>query len=122
MSAICFLLNENIPRMIRSLLEQIGPEIQVYAIGDGFAQPRGTSDPDILLWIEAHGCMLVTNNRASMPVHLQAYLTQGHHVLGIVQLPKRMNAHLIVDDIVLIWGAGMPDEFRDRIVYLPLCY
>ena len=64
--------------------------------------------------------MLVTNNRATMPVHLQAHLSQGKHVPGIVQLPRRMNIGAILDDLLLIWGASQPGELQDQIVYLSL--
>ncbi len=120
MSTISFLLDENIPLIVQARLQQMEPRMQVYAIGEGLAPPKGASDPDILAWIEANGCMLVTNNRATMPTHLQAHLSQGRHVPGIVQFPRRMNLNTILDDLWLIWGAGLPDEFQDQIVYLPL--
>jgi len=120
MSEICFLLDENIPLTLQAQLEQTEPQLQIYAIGDGSAPPKGTSDPDILVWIEMKGCLLVTNNRATMPVHLQAHLVQGHHVPGIVQLPKRFDIGAILADLVLILGASHPDEFQDQIIYLPL--
>lgn len=55
-----------------------------------------------------------------MPVHLTAHLTQGHHVPGIVQLNPDMSMGAILEDLLLMWGAGLPDEFADRINYLPL--
>lgn len=121
MSALCFLLDEHVPLVIQAQLGQKEPELRVYAIGDGIAPPKGTPDPDILSWIEARGCMLVTNNRSSIPVHLLAHLEQGRHVPGIVQLPKRMwNIGAILDDLLLLRSASRPDEFRDQIVHLPL--
>jgi len=120
MSGICFLLDEHVPLIIQAALEQVTSEVRVYAVGDGTAPTKGATDPDILAWIEAHGCMLITNNRATMPVHLHAHLTRGQHVPGIVQLPRRMNVSVMVDDLLLIWGASGPDEFQDQIVYLPL--
>jgi hypothetical protein len=120
MSAVCFLLDEHVPLIIQAQLEQMEPGIRVYAIGEGIAPPKGTPDPAILCWVAAHGCMLVTNNRATMPVHLQAHLAQDRHVPGIVQLPRRMNISAILDDLLLIWGASLPNEFQDQIVYLPL--
>jgi hypothetical protein len=120
MSAVCFLLDEHVPLIIQAQLEQMDPGMRVYAIGDGVAPPKGTPDPDILRWIETRGCMLVTNNRATMPVHLRAHLAQDRHVPGIVQLPRRMNVGAILDDLLLIWGASLPGEFQDQIVYLPL--
>lgn len=121
MRDVCFLLDEHVPLMIQAQLERTEPELRVHAIGDSHAPPKGTSDPDILLWIEAHGCMLVTNNRSTIPVHLRSHLEGGRHVAGIVMLPKRMrNVGAILDDLLLIWGAKLPDEFEDQIVYLPL--
>jgi len=121
MNGLCFLLDEHVPVFIQAQLERMEPELSVYAIGDGIAPPKGTPDPDILIWIEAHGCMLVTNNRSTIPVHLRAHLDQGRHVPGIIQLPRRMrNVGAILDDLLLIWGAGRPGEFQDQIVYLPL--
>ena len=121
MSVLCFLLDENVPLIIQAQLEQREPELRVYAIGDGTAPPKGTPDPDILLWIEAHGCMLVTNNRSTIPVHLRVHLDQGRHVPGIVQLPRRMGSiGVILDDLLLLWSVSQPDEFQDQIVYLPL--
>jgi len=120
MSGVCFLLDEHVPLIIQVLLEQRAPEMHVYAIGDGIVPPKGTPDPDILAWIEAQGCLLITNNRATMPVHLHAHLAQGRHVPGIVQLPRRMDIQATADDLILIWGASLPGEFKDQIVYLPL--
>ncbi len=71
---IGFLLDENIPLFIRTQLEEMEPRIHMYAIGDGLAPTKGTPDPDLLLWIETHDCVLITNNRATMPVHLQEHL------------------------------------------------
>lgn len=120
MSPVCFLLDEHVPPFIQTQLAQMAPDLCVYTIDDGSAPVRGTLDPEILIWIETHGCMLVTNNRASMPGHLEDHLALGRHVPGIVQLPRRMNIGAILDDLWLIWAAARPDEFQDQIVHLPL--
>jgi len=120
MSSIRFLLDEHVPLVIQTQLERMEPAMRVYAIGDEAAPPKSAPDPAILAWLEANGCMLVTNNRATIPVHLQAHLAQGRHVPGIVQLPRRMSIGAILDDLLLIWGASQPAEFQDQIVYLPL--
>jgi len=119
-SQVSFLLDEHVPPLIQAQLVQMAPELQVYVIGEAITPPRGTPDPDVLIWIEVHGCMLVTNNRASMPGHLADHLALGYHVPGIIQLPRRMNMRAILDDLWLIWAAALPDEFQDQIVHLPL--
>jgi hypothetical protein len=120
MSAICFLLDEHVPLIIQAELVRMEPEMRVYAVGDDPAPLKGTPDPDILGWIEDHGCMLIINNRATMPVHLQQHLARGRHVPGVVQLPRLLNIATILGDLVLLWGGRSPNEFQDRIVYLPL--
>jgi hypothetical protein len=120
MNMIFFLFDENVPLVIPTQLRQAEPAIRFYTIGDGTAPNKGTPDADILSWIEANGYLLVTNNRATIPVHLQEHLARGHHVPGIVQLPKRMSIRLILEDLLLIYGASEPDEFKDQILYLPL--
>ncbi len=77
-------------------------------------------DEHILTWIEANGCMLITNNRDSMPAHLAAHLAEGRHVRGVLQIPKRPTVDTILGEVLLIWGAGLPGEFQDQMVYPPL--
>jgi hypothetical protein len=120
MSLVCFLLDEHVPPFIQAQLAQMAPDLRVHTINDDSAPVRGTLDPEILIWIETHGCMLVTNNRASMPGHLADHLARGHHIPGIVQLPRHMNIGAILDDLWLIGAAAQPGEFQDQIVHLPL--
>jgi len=115
-----FPLDEHIPLTIRARLQQLAPAMRVLNIGDGVAPPKGTPDPELLAWIEAHDCLLVTNNRATMPVHPPAHLASGRHVPGIVVVPRRIKVGAIVKDLLLLWGAKRPGEFHDRVVYLPL--
>lgn len=120
MSGIGFLLDEHVPPIIQAQLVRTEPTMRVHLIGEETTPVKGTLDPDILMWIETNDCMLVTNNRASMPSHLANHLAVGHHVPGIIQLPRRMNMRAILDDLWLIWAAVQPGEFRDQIIHLPL--
>ena len=117
---IGFLFDENATPEFRDQLLARAPDMRVFVIGDGIAPPKSTPDRDILLWIEANDCILATYNYSSMPVHLSGHLAQGHHVPGIVQLNPDMSMGGILEDLLLMWGAGLPDEFMDRISYLPL--
>ncbi len=75
MSLIKYLLDEHIPHRLRKGLKQRIPDLVVRRIGDVDAPPIGTLDPDILRWCETSGFLLITNNRASIPVHLQEHST-----------------------------------------------
>jgi len=91
MSAIRYLLDENVDPLYRRELLRREPTLVVWRIGDISVPPEGTLDPDILLWCEGHSFILVTNNRKSMPPHLQDYLAQGWHVPGILVMNDKMS-------------------------------
>jgi hypothetical protein len=121
MNPPCFLLDENMPhRAIRKLLRRREPEIRVWVVGQLDAPALGSRDPELLVWIEQHDCLLVTRNRASMPGHLRDHLAAGRHVPGILIMPKRLTEWQVADELYLIWGDSLPDEYRDQLVYLPV--
>lgn len=120
MGSIKYLLDEHVDPRLRRAIEQHSPEIVVWRIGDPGAPAFQASDPDILIWCEANGCILVTNNRSSMPVHLQDHLAAGRHVPGVFILHPDMGIGKTAEELALIWGASEPDEYFDRLTYLPV--
>jgi hypothetical protein len=121
-----YLLDEHIPPAYRVQIlrrtESLLPssEFEVWAIGDPDAPAKGTLDPDILLWCESHGFVLVTNNRRSMPVHLTDHLTAAHHVPGIFIISQDLSIGQLIDELILIAFAALEDEFADCITFLPI--
>lgn len=119
MRTIKYLLDEHIDPRLRKALKKLAPELTVWGIGDPGTPTLGTPDPQILIWCEAHGFSLVTNNRASMPVHLQACLAEGRHVPGIFIINTRMSLGETAEELILIWEASAPEEYQDHLRYLP---
>lgn len=120
MTKIKYLLDEHVDPRYRKALKRYSPEIVVWCIGDAGAPALSTLDPDILIWCEEQNFILVTNNRASMPVHLQDHLAVGRHMPGIFILNPRMAMGQTIDELVLIWEASVVTEYLDRIWYLPV--
>jgi hypothetical protein len=119
MSRPCFLLDEHIPHAILRGLRLRESAIRVFVVGGAFGEPGiETPDPELLVWIEEHGCLLVTNNRATMPEHLANHLAQGRHIPGILIIPRRFTLGATIDILHLIWAASYEDDFFDQIVYL----
>jgi hypothetical protein len=119
-SVVRYLLDEHVDSTLRAQLLRHEPDLVVWIIGDPGAPKRGTLDPDLLLWCEANDFLLVTNNRKSMPVHLQDHLAAGHHMPGILTLNPNMTLSATIDELLLIWGASEIEEYRDLLLYLPL--
>lgn len=117
---IHYLIDENISPMYKQQLLKKDFEVRVYAVGDPGCPSRGTLDPAILFWCEENQCILVTNNRASMPPHLVVHLSQGRHIPGILILNERMNMGETIEELLLIAEEGIPSAYQDRITYLPV--
>jgi len=114
------LLDEHVnPAFIKGLNSRCS-EMVVWRIGDPAAPILGSPDPEILLWCEKKDFILITNNRASMPVHLTNHLAVGNHVPGIFILNNGLSMGDHIDELEYIWSASEPDEFRDVIWYLPI--
>jgi hypothetical protein len=118
--ALRYLLDEHIDPALRTQMLRTAPDLEVWIIGDPGAPPRGTLDPDILIWCEDNDFVLVTNNRRSMPRHLNDHLALGQHVPGILVINPTMTIGQLIDELMLIAGASEANEYRDLILYLPL--
>ena len=115
-----FLIDENISPQYRTQLLRHEPSLTVLAIGDEGAPPKSTPDPEILEWCEQNQFSLITNNRDSMPQHLNDHLAAGNHVPGIFTINRKVPMRLIIEELLLIAGASDEDEYIDRITYIPL--
>lgn len=120
MSRIRYLLDEDTPHAIRDQLLRRAPGMEVLCVGDEMAPAFGTPDGELLRWIERAGYILVSRNRRTLPRHLQEHLQAGGHVSGIFLLRRRYSLGQVLEDLMLIWEAGRPEEYQDRVEYLPL--
>lgn len=120
MTAIRYLLDENMSHGVRDQLLYHEPTLHVLCIGDDMAPALGTPDPVILDWLEKNGCILVSRNRKTMPGHLKEHLDMGKHTPGILLIRRGISIGRLVEDLLLIWGASELKDYQDRIEYLPL--
>ncbi len=114
------MLDENVSLVYRDQLLLHDPSIVVAAVGDREVLPKGTPDPLILEWCDREGFILVTNDRRTMPVHLAGHLARGRHRPGLILLDEDLGIGGNVEYLLAIAGASFPDEWRDRVTYLPL--
>jgi hypothetical protein len=120
MEQIRYLLDENVTQVLRAALLRQEPGLTVWQVGMPGAPAFGTLDPEVLLWCEENEFILVTNNRASMPVHLQDHLAEGRQAMGIFILNAEMSVGKTVEELLLIATASTAQEYQDLIIYLPI--
>lgn len=120
MSVIQYLLDENVTPVLRTALHQECPDMVLWYVGEAGVLHKGTLDPEILVWYEQNETILVTNNRASMPVHLQDHLTKGRHIPGVFVLNMKMSIRQTVEELSFIWKLAEPDMYIDQIRFMPI--
>jgi len=120
LNRFCYLLDEDTPHTIRDQLVRREPAMEILAVGDEAAPALGASDAELLRWIEREGFVLISRNRRTIPQHLREHLEAGGHVPGILLFRRHYSLGRILEDLILIWEAGNPEQYRDRVEYLPL--
>ena len=120
MSEIRYLMDENVNPLLRREILRREVSLTVWQVGMLGAPDYGMLDPEILVWCEESGFILVTNNRKSMPVHLNDYLAEGHHIFGIFSLNENVSIGETIDELILIALATSAEDYQDQIIYLPI--
>ncbi|MGI0493043.1 DUF5615 family PIN-like protein [Alkalinema pantanalense CENA528] len=115
-----FLLDENLSPKFQAAILRQNPQIDILRVGDAGAPAFGTPDPNLLDYLEIAQRILVTDNRKSMPGHLQDHWAKGGHTWGILWLKPGSSLTSWVSTIVLIWEVSDAAEWRDRLDWIPL--
>src|SRR5262249_11639833 len=82
-------------------------------------RPLGTTDPDLLLWCEGNGRVLVSRDHRTMPAHLTAHLLAGRHLPGLLLLHPVWTIPAVIAALVLHDQACDPADLVDQTVYIP---
>ena len=79
----------------------------------------GIKDPDVLALSAHEGRVLVTHDHTPMPTHFGAFI-QATMSPGLIIVPQSLGVGEAADALILVWAATKPDEWINRIVYLPI--
>lgn len=113
------LLDEHVEAAVQRELRRLAPELTVTRVGDGVGPPKETPDPELLIWCESEGALLVSRDRRTLPGHITAHLNGGHHIPGVLIVPPRMGVGTIIEELYAIAMASFEGEYADTIRYLP---
>ncbi len=94
--------------------------LDVVRVGDPPDLPLGTLDPDLLLWAEREGRIILSLDFSTLPGNLGAHLQQGHSSPGIILIRRHASLSLVLGDLVITTHAGYPADFEDAVRFLPL--
>ena len=120
MSLVRYLIDESVRLSVVAALRRAEPASDVWRVGQSGMPPFGSPDLDILAFCERQQRMLVSLDRASVPVHVAAHHAAGGHTCGVLLVTRRCSLRQLLDELLLIWAATEGEEWRDTIHYLPL--
>lgn len=120
--ALTYLIDEHLRGTLFTVLVRVarhqGFELDVVQVGDGFAPPLGTEDPDLIAWAEAEGRVMISLDRNSLPIHLAAHLASGRQSPGILVLLDEP-LMMLAEYLVLAAYASDPAEWWNQINFFP---
>jgi hypothetical protein len=95
------------------------PTIDVLRVGEPGAPQLGTSDQDILRYLELSQRLLVTSNRMSMSVHIEAHWAASGHLWGVLLVRPGTPINQLARELFLVWEASEAEEWIDRLDWIP---
>lgn len=116
---IHFLLDENLSNQIKIATLRLNNAIDILCVGDLDAPPFGTLDPDILCYLEGAQRLLITDNRKSMPGHLESHWAEGGHIWGLFWVRPMTSIGQLTQALMLVWETTEVDEWIDRVDWIP---
>lgn len=81
--------------------------------------PESMQDPDVLSLAKILGRVLVSHDHETMPVHFYSFLEREESP-GLILVPQVLAIGLAIEELHLAWVCGDAEEFRNRVIYLPL--
>jgi hypothetical protein len=114
-----FLLDENLDPKLKIAILRLNPVVDILRVGDHGVPPLSTTDPDLLRFCEVAQRVLITADRTTMPVHVDAHLAMGGHFWGVCLLRVGFSLYRIAQELVLIAEVTTIEEWLDRIEWIP---
>jgi len=118
-----FLLDEHLRRILWQAIathNALGVYVlDAVRVGDPADLPLGSMDPDVLIWGEREGRILVTRDHKTMRRHLINHLSAGRHSHGVMRIRKTSTPVEVVEFLVVAAYASDPAEWQDQFRYIP---
>ncbi|NER37791.1 MAG: hypothetical protein F6J93_28170 [Oscillatoria sp. SIO1A7] len=116
---VSFLIDENLSPDLKMAVLRLNPTIDILRVGDTGAPPLGTPDPEILQYLELSKRLLVTDNRKSIPGHLEAHWANGGRIWGLFWTRPGSSLGDRAQELFLIWEVSEAEEWIDTLDWIP---
>ena len=79
----------------------------------------GLNDPEVLALAARDGRVLVTHDHRTMPRYFGDFIRTSESP-GLIVVPQILAIREAADALILVWAATKPDEWVNRVAYLPI--
>jgi hypothetical protein len=118
MSRPRFLADEDLRGTIVRAVHRMAPPLEITTIiKEGLTS---ANDEEVLEFAWQREWLIVSHDVNTMKAFAEQRIAEGHGLNGLFLAPQRSVIRLVAESLVLIWEASEFEEWRDRIVYLPL--
>jgi len=115
-----YLLDEHVNSAVQRQLRRLDARIDVFLVGDGEAPPKGTLDPELLIWAEMNDFVVVSRDVTTLPDHVATHLAAGRHTKGVFWLRRKATLGDVIESLYLIWSTSDAEEYIDQSLFIPL--
>ena len=78
------------------------------------------TDPAMLEWAAAHGLLLLTHDRRTMPAFAFERVASGLAMLGVFIVDNEMPVGKAIEELLIAAHCLSPEECRNVVMYFPL--
>jgi hypothetical protein len=103
-------------RILRGL-RRTAPGIDIRTASDSALE--GLPDPEVPRIAADAGGILVSQDRRTMPAHF-ARFSVGVQSPGLILLREAIPIATAIEELALIWSASEAEEWKGRLVWIPL--
>jgi len=113
-----FLADEDFRRNIVHAVRRLEPKVVISTVvEEGLSS---VSDEEVVQFAADHGWLLVSHDVNTMKSTAEHRIAKGDVVPGLFLVPQSRPTLTVAESLVLIWSASEHEEWRNRVVYLPL--
>ncbi len=115
---IRILADENFDNRILKGILRLNPDVEIARAQD--TEMYTKSDPDLLAWAAEHGYVLVSHDYRTIPKFANDRIGENLPMTGVIMAHRNLPFRQVIDDLLVFIGATEPEEWVNRVEYLPL--
>ncbi len=113
-----FLADENFNyNIVRGMLRR-NPDVDVVRVQD--VGLGGADDPTILEWAAREQRILLTHDVATITHYAYERVRANKRMPGVFEVNRTISLGIVIDDLLLIAGGSLENEWEGQVRYLPL--